>query len=344
MEHTQRIPPSDRSEGFQWYLSFYSTLLNDVGASNQPILLLDNPGLELHLDGQRDIKRFLEERVALTSQVIYVTHSPAMIDAFNLRQVRTVELRGNQTGTKIDNFVVGSGEKVDLLEPVRAAIGMSLVTSLVLNEWNILVEGAADKPIVEGIFVRHYKELREKILVNGSLSESKDAFLARFYDRTGLPYIVLLDADSGGRDLLKELKSIGIPVDKILQLENVFTGRGNDFAMEDILSADFYHKAVQAAYPSHPVDLPPASAKKRATRYEEAFRAAHNIGFNKKRVAESARKLLESGSEDEETKNNLGALSGALVESFKRQIPAGAPTAYAAESKMNTEAQPSASD
>ena len=54
--------------------------------------------------------------------------------------------------------------------------------------------------------------------------------------------------------------------------------------------------------------------------------------------------LLESGSEDEETKNNLGALSGALVESFKRQIPAGAPTAAAVESKMNTEAQPSASD
>jgi hypothetical protein len=41
--YTQRIPPSDRSEGFQWYLSFYATLLNDVGVSNQTILLLDNP-------------------------------------------------------------------------------------------------------------------------------------------------------------------------------------------------------------------------------------------------------------------------------------------------------------
>jgi len=323
--YTQRIPPSDRSEGFQWYLSFYATLLNDVGASNQPILLLDNPGLELHLDGQRDIKRFLEERVALTSQVLYVTHSPAMIDAFNLRQVRTVELQGNQNGTKIGNFVVGSGEKVDLLEPVRAAIGMSLVTSLVLNEWNILVEGAADKPIVEGIFNHHYKELREKILLNGSLSESKDAFLARFYDRTGLPYIVLLDADSGGRELLKELKSIGIPVDKIVQLERVFTDRQNDFAMEDILSADFYHKAVQAAYPAHAVALPAVNAKKRPTRYEEAFRATHNIGFNKKRVAESVRKLLETGSEDEETKNNLGILSGVLVEALKCQVPTATP-------------------
>ena len=48
----------------------------------------DNPGLELHLDGQRDIKRFLEEKIAPTSQVLYVTHSPAMIDPFNLGQKR----------------------------------------------------------------------------------------------------------------------------------------------------------------------------------------------------------------------------------------------------------------
>lgn len=133
--YTQRIPPSDRSEGFQWYLSFYATLLNDVG--NETILLLDNPGLELHLDGQRDIKRFLEEKVAPTSQVLYVTHSPAMIDPFHLKQVRSVELYPNQQGTKISNYLAKSGVDSDLLEPVRSAIGMSLVSSLILNEWNI---------------------------------------------------------------------------------------------------------------------------------------------------------------------------------------------------------------
>jgi len=322
-KYTQRIPPSERSEGFQWYLSFYATLLNDVGVSNETVLLLDNPGLELHLDGQRDIKRFLEERVSLTSQVVYVTHSPAMIEAFNLRQVRTVELHGNQNGTKVSNFTVTDAENVDLLEPVRAAIGMSLVTSLVMNEWNILVEGAADKPIAEGIFYHHYKELRHKILVNGSLAESKDAFLARFYDRTGLPYVVLLDADNGGRDLFRELRRIGIPEEKIIQLNKVFPGQRNDFAMEDILSPDFYHNAVAAAYPANPIEQPAAVAgTKRATLYEQAVRATYNIGFNKKRVAEAAKKLLASGTEDEETRKNLGILSGVLIEALKRQIPA----------------------
>ena len=318
--YTQRIPPSERSEGFQWYLSFYATLLNDVGNSKQTVLLLDNPGLELHLDGQRDIKRFLEERVALTSQVIYVTHSPAMIDAFNLRQVRTVELQGNQAGTKVGNFLIGNPESADLLEPVRTAVGMSLVSSLVMNEWNILVEGAADKPIVEGIFYRHYKEYQKIVLVNGSLSESKDAFLARFYDRTGLPYAILLDADTGGRELRKDLIRIGIPESKILMLDSFFEGRQGDFAMEDILSAEFYEKAVKETYPTNPVTRPTGGTKKRANLYEEAFKTTYKIGFSKKRVAEAVRKLLAAGAEDDETKNNLGILSGKLIEALKTQI------------------------
>ena len=58
----RRIPPPDRSDGFRWYLSFYSTLMNEVSSNEQNILLLDNPGLELHPDGQWDIKRSIEER------------------------------------------------------------------------------------------------------------------------------------------------------------------------------------------------------------------------------------------------------------------------------------------
>ena len=59
-----------------------------------------------------------------------MTQSPAMIDPFNLHQVRAVELLGDQQGTKVKNFAVKKGDNSDLLEPVRSAIGMSLVASL----------------------------------------------------------------------------------------------------------------------------------------------------------------------------------------------------------------------
>lgn len=279
--------------------------------------------MELHLDGQRDIKRFLEEKIASTSQVAYVTHSPAMIDPFNLRQIRAVELLGDQVGTKVANFVNKEGADADLLEPVRAAIGMSLVTSLVLNEWNILVEGAADKPVIEGIFSSrtHYKEVADKVLVNGSLSESKDAFLARFYHRTGLPYVVVLDADSGGRDLFNELRRMGIPEERIVKLGDVFPDIRTDFAIEDILSASFYHRAVTAAYPSQPVDEPTAAAaRKRTSVYDEAFRRVHDIGFSKKRVADVVKKLLDEHQDDEDTRSNLGTLSTAIIDRLRAQV------------------------
>jgi len=327
--YTPRIPPSDRSEGFQWYLSFYSTLLNDVGDSNPTVLLLDNPGLELHLDGQRDIKRFLEEKVALNSQVLYVTHSPAMVDPFHLAQVRTVELLADQHGTKVKGFIGKSGQEADLLEPIRSAIGTSLVSSLVLNEWNILVEGAADKPVVEGIFLGHYTELQGKqhILINGSLSETKDTFLALFYHRTGLPYVILLDADNGGRELAAQLATAGIPADRIVKLEEVFKDKKGDFAMEDVLSANFYHAAVLRAYPSNPIEKPEDDNRKRSNRYEQLFKEKFRIGFNKRRVAEAVKKLLGEHKEDKETRDNLGTLSTALIQRLEttRARPATVP-------------------
>ncbi|HTQ83280.1 MAG TPA: AAA family ATPase [Pseudolabrys sp.] len=87
--YSRRIAPRDRSDGFQWYLSFYSAIQSEGSASRSTVFLLDNPGLELHSDGQRDIKKYLEGLP--NDQVIYVTHSAAMIDPFRLEQVRQVE-------------------------------------------------------------------------------------------------------------------------------------------------------------------------------------------------------------------------------------------------------------
>lgn len=87
--------------------------------------------------------------------------------------------------------MIKEGENFDLLEPVRSAIGASLVSSLILNEFNVLVEGAADKPILEGAFGLLLKDVSGKILVNGSVSETREGFLPRFYQRAALPFIGL---------------------------------------------------------------------------------------------------------------------------------------------------------
>jgi len=174
--YSPRIPPQDRSDGFQWYLSFYAALLSEVSKARPVIFVLDNPGLELHADGQRDIKRVLEEKLPANAQVIYVTHSPAMIDPFRLEQVRCVELKADRAGTKVSKLAFKEGGDLDLLEPVRSAVGASIATSLIMNDFNVLVEGPADMPILEGAFGRIHKERAKKILINGSCPRVPIAF------------------------------------------------------------------------------------------------------------------------------------------------------------------------
>jgi hypothetical protein len=146
-----------------------------------------------------------------------------------------------------------------------------------------------------------------------------------------LPFVILLDADSGGRDLFGKLIADNIPETRIVRLETVFTGRQNDFALEDILSAEFYHEAVSAAYPANGVEQPVGENRKRTALYEDAFRATHGIGFNKRRVGEAVKKLLEKRAEDTETRANPGNLSTAIVERLTEQTAARSPGGHACQ-------------
>lgn len=315
----RRIPPLDRSDGFQWFLSFYTALLSEVSPTSPAVLLLDNPGLELHADGQRDIKTFLEERLPGATQVIYVTHSPAMIDPYNLEQVRQVELLGGMQGTKVTALKFKPGEDFDLLEPVRSAIGASLASSLLFNHFNILVEGRADKPILEGAFEVLHPGEAKRILVNGSVAENS-GLLPQFYQRAGLPVAIYVDADSGGRALQASLKTWGIPEGWIVDLRTLCPANGQkDYELEDLLSSDFYYTAVKEAYPEHPVDKQDADAK-RTKRYEDEFRQKHDIGFNKRRVGEAVKKLLQKGKVDQSSQDRLKELTDLLLGTLKKQV------------------------
>jgi predicted ATP-dependent endonuclease of OLD family len=314
-----RIAPLDRSDGFQWYLSFYAAMINEVSQGRSTVFLLDNPGLELHADGQRDIKRFFEEKLPKSAQVLFVTHSPAMIDPFKLEEVRQVE-RTNE-GTKIGYIRAKDGDEFDLFEPVRTAIGASIAASLVLNEFNVLVEGAADKPILEGALAVLAKDCQRKILVNGSIAESKDAFLVRFYHRARLPYVVCLDADDGGRRLKDELKRSEIPEDQFVDLATLIEGKsGIDFELEDLLSPPFYHQAVLSEYPLKKVDPPPDQyTGKRTKYYTDQYKTKYKIGFCKKRVAEWVKKLLLDGKADEGTLENLRVVTQDILKRLSAQ-------------------------
>lgn len=290
--YSPRIPPSERSDGFQWLLSFYSTIQNECASPSTVIILLDNPALELHVDGQRDIKKFLEDKITLNNQVIYVTHSPAMVDPFKLSQIRMVELMSDKKGTKISNEIVKKGEHIDILEPLRSAIGSSIGYSLLAANYNILVEGMADKFLLEGILHKFCPEIRNNFIVNGSLAESKDCLLAKIYEGLRFPFVVVLDADGKGREIANKLRHYDIENKNIIEIKEVFPEKGDEFAAADLVSPEMYYEAVKRAYPDKPIEQPEESGTKIENAYENKFRDKYEIGFSKTRVARSLKKML----------------------------------------------------
>ena len=82
------------------------------------VLLIDDPGVYLHILGQRDLLQTLE-RIAQKNQIIYVTYSPFLIDRDYLERIRIFEKEGD-SGTKIYSGFQKS--ESDAFAPVRHAI------------------------------------------------------------------------------------------------------------------------------------------------------------------------------------------------------------------------------
>ena len=142
--HRVSLPLGNRSKGFLWFFSFL-VWFNKLQGDNKStyILLLDEPGLSLHAAAQRDLLRFIEERLAPAYQVIYTTHSPFMIDSLKLNQVRTVyDTQDPRIGSVISSVL--QEKDSDTLFPLQAALGYTLAQNLYISEKNLLVEGISD--------------------------------------------------------------------------------------------------------------------------------------------------------------------------------------------------------
>ncbi len=89
--HRASVPLSERSAGFVWFFSFLSQFKQLKKNTGKAIILLDEPGLTLHGKAQSDLLRYIENRILPEHQVIYTTHSPFMVPAQRLADVRVVE-------------------------------------------------------------------------------------------------------------------------------------------------------------------------------------------------------------------------------------------------------------
>ncbi len=201
-----KINLEDRSKGFRWYFSFFLVFLVESGEMHRnAILLLDEPGIHLHLQAQFNLINFFQ-KLKETNQIIYTTHSPFLIDENHLEQVRSVYEDENGITHITDNNLIPDKKSIF---PLQAAL--SYKTSQVIYQGlkQLLVEGDSDynyiKAISSMLTKLGKKSLDKDIVIVPCKSASKIEMYARlFRDLENIP-VVLLDSDEEGKKAYENL-------------------------------------------------------------------------------------------------------------------------------------------
>ncbi len=247
--HRVSVPFDERSKGFVWFFSFlvyFSQIENRQ--DKDMILLLDEPGLNLHALAQHDFLRFIEERLSPKYQVIYTTHSPFMIDLDNLANVRTVEDM-DKLGTVVASDVLQNNEET--VFPLQMALGYQLAQTLFLAPHCLLVNSASDMIYLQVLGEICASEGRSKldprwVIIPVGNAENLSAFISLLGENyTSLA--VLMDVTPTNRDRVESINQ-SMAADELTPVKWVEVARVRDADIEDLLDPGFYLQLVNATY------------------------------------------------------------------------------------------------
>lgn len=150
-EEGEALMLSERSTGLRWYLeTFIDVQANNINERNI-VYLLDEPGISLHVNAQRELLQLFRHLAEKGNQVVYTTHSPYMLDMEmdGIHRIRAVVK--NAEGytyiykTAYDSRIAPESQK-DTMAPVISAIGMNLNDTFgpAKDKINIVTEGMSD--------------------------------------------------------------------------------------------------------------------------------------------------------------------------------------------------------
>lgn len=142
---------SERSNGLRWYLeTFIDAKANNISNKNV-VYLLDEPGISLHVNAQRELLKLFQHLADQGNQVVYTTHSPYMLDLEEegIHRIRAV-VKDSEGFSRIyktayDARITPDSQR-DTLAPIISAMGMNLYDTFgpAENKINIVTEGISD--------------------------------------------------------------------------------------------------------------------------------------------------------------------------------------------------------
>lgn len=212
---------AERSSGLKYFLSYYiQYLAHETQGPDTEILLMDEPDAYLSSQAQQDLlkvfRSFSEPETGRHPvQVIYVTHSPFLIDKNKADRIRVLEKGVGDEGTRVVKDVSRNH-----YEPLRSAFGAFVAETTFIGNCNLMVEGPSDQILLGGATAylrsrgRHESETLDLNIITvvpaGSASHIPYmVYLARGRDVERPAIIVLLDSDKEGDTAKKQLQRGG---------------------------------------------------------------------------------------------------------------------------------------
>lgn len=227
-----------RSEGFQWMVSFYVVFFAEASDKHQnAILLLDEPGQSLHALKQAEFRETLS-KLSTKNQTIYTTHSPFLVGTDELDKVRVVEMVDRSTGTKVHLSLTATDDGAIL--PLQEALGYDLAQSMFFHKKNLVLEGLTDMWYLEGLsnllLAAGKTGINEQIALIPANCASKVVYFATILRAQNLKIAALLDSDAEGELAAKQDTLVNALGNKrILRTKDAYTGQVSAPEIEDIL-------------------------------------------------------------------------------------------------------------
>lgn len=259
------IELDQRSEGFQWLVSFFVVFFAEaMDKHKNAILLLDEPGMSLHGLKQRDFRGTIS-RLSEKNQTIYTTHSPFLVGPDELDIVKVVEMKNRKEGTKV-HTTISSSDPAGLL-PLQEALGYDLAQSLFSQQRNLILEGITDYWYVDATanLLRESKDeiLNDKIALVFANSAGKVVYYATILFAHNLKVAALLDSDSAGDQAAQQENLVHTLGNKNIMrtkdyVNNVPKAEIEDLLREtliDIVKAEYGvdTKAISDSQPNRPI-------------------------------------------------------------------------------------------
>lgn len=233
----------ERSNGLKWYLNMFIQIMSETNSTDieNYIILIDEPGVYLHINAQKEVLKLFEDFATKNNQIIYTTHSPFMIYEDKLYRSRLIikDDKGNSNiGNKYYSLPHKMGSKTETLTPILTAMGISNYNILSLDnkKCSIITEGISDYNYIKGYL--QIKKNNNIYNIIPSVSVDNINNIASIFIGWGCNFKVILDQDDSGRKQYKLLKNkLAIDSSNIVFIDGeTLPIEKKKFTIEDVFS------------------------------------------------------------------------------------------------------------